>query len=859
MSRPWSTTLLQFAMFSLCWASSPGCVSSSGGKEEPVTPGDDGADPGDDGVDPNEDTGGSGSGDDGGSGSTGDDGTYTGDDSGGGTGGGDPHDADSDGLSDAVEEYIGSDPHDPTTDEDSLPDGDEIHIHGTDPLCADTDGDGYRDDEEVETLFTDPTDPNDPDLTEEPTPDCLESDGEGTPDDLLVDHDGDGLTLEEELDCGSSDFALGTSHDPHDTDNDGLDDVTECATACLLAYDSDSDDDLVPDGSEAGHGLDPCDSDTDNDGLLDGEEWWPPYFTDPADADSDDDGLNDKRDYDEGCDPNDEDTDDDGLNDWFEVDEGIDCDDDDTDGDGMSDMLELKTGGGKTATDPTDKDSVVDFIDPAAGDVWQCSDVEAVSVSRTSGSSAAYGTLSFPDDEAYYGTFSRVFDSGSSQWIYTSTECQCNNVLIAATGALDIAGVTVWAEDDVHAISYYSGTTAYTSRATEANWATKSVPAGVVVSTAWVTGAQALYSATDTVVDESATDGDADQVWAAFYETTSTPDGTTASSTDPTGTVDLRVSIMTPDDSVGQPNKISDCDELEWNSTLSNGLQFRVDLVSAMAMLPPSYTTPGATESCTPGHTGHTRFALLALDGRRSRPIPLSGSARYAHARAKRIRVRSWNGASALHLVQPDGSRVVLDATTDRITLPGSGWLLSETDFRVERTELGGMKDPELEVEHTCTGSDRPSEGPVSVPGYTLSYQKVDQLLSQLGMTGVLQALWPALTDLDQSPFRVRLELPDRFLQGPDRAWLRLDVAGVGTLAKLPIAPDLPSGLRSVTNPADVPRWTVNTQTGGRTVGGSVEQTASGLDVTLTAFSLGDPGHEGGALSTPVQFTLPAE
>ena len=63
-------------------------------------------------------------------------------------------DADSDGLSDAEEGELGTDPNDEDTDRDGLSDGDEVEL-GTDPLEEDSDGDGATDGEEIE-LGTDP-------------------------------------------------------------------------------------------------------------------------------------------------------------------------------------------------------------------------------------------------------------------------------------------------------------------------------------------------------------------------------------------------------------------------------------------------------------------------------------------------------------------------------------------------------------------------------------------------------------------------------------------------------------------------------------------------------------------------------
>lgn len=68
-------------------------------------------------------------------------------------------DDDNDGLSDAFEVSIGTDPLDPDTDNDGLLDGTEVEMGCPDPLNADTDGDTISDGDEVE-LGTDPCNPD---------------------------------------------------------------------------------------------------------------------------------------------------------------------------------------------------------------------------------------------------------------------------------------------------------------------------------------------------------------------------------------------------------------------------------------------------------------------------------------------------------------------------------------------------------------------------------------------------------------------------------------------------------------------------------------------------------------------------
>ena len=69
-------------------------------------------------------------------------------------------DTDGDGLSDALELALGTDPTNPDTDDDNLTDGQDVAF-GTDPLNPDTDGDGRLDGQEALIDGTDPLDPQD--------------------------------------------------------------------------------------------------------------------------------------------------------------------------------------------------------------------------------------------------------------------------------------------------------------------------------------------------------------------------------------------------------------------------------------------------------------------------------------------------------------------------------------------------------------------------------------------------------------------------------------------------------------------------------------------------------------------------
>jgi len=93
----------------------------------------------------------------------------------------------------------------------------------------------------------------------------------------LADTDNDGLS------DGDEEFVYGTDLDNPDTDDDGLLDGTEVdiaeGTGCPNPLDPDSDDDNLLDGDEVAIGTNPCDADTDGDGVPDDVD---PLPTDPG-------------------------------------------------------------------------------------------------------------------------------------------------------------------------------------------------------------------------------------------------------------------------------------------------------------------------------------------------------------------------------------------------------------------------------------------------------------------------------------------------------------------------------------------------------------------------------------------------
>jgi hypothetical protein len=112
-------------------------------------------------------------------------------------------DRDGDGLADATEDKIGSDPDNPDSDGDLLMDGVEYHIFACDPQSPDSDGDGVSDSVEV-GLGTDPLIPNvfAGDRDRDAIPDDYEARIGTNPD--KADSDGDGWHDGFELGVGSN-------------------------------------------------------------------------------------------------------------------------------------------------------------------------------------------------------------------------------------------------------------------------------------------------------------------------------------------------------------------------------------------------------------------------------------------------------------------------------------------------------------------------------------------------------------------------------------------------------------------------------------------------------------------------------
>ena len=253
-------------------------------------------------------------------------------------------DFDGDGLTNAEEAELGTDPEDPDSDDDGIFDGIEVGAM-YDPLDPDSDDDGLNDG------------------SEDANHDGVLDDGESSPI--------DGDTDDDELgDLAES--MLGSDPQDPDSDDDGL---------------TDGEEDRNDDGVIGPNETDPTDPDSDDGGELDGAEVNgdpangidPSDPNDPSDDDQDNDGLTTPNEALLGSDPNVADTDGDGRDDGDEAhnldgvldDNETDPTKADTDGDGLPDPLEDKDGDGvldEGETDPRNPDTDGDGVEDGKED-----------------------------------------------------------------------------------------------------------------------------------------------------------------------------------------------------------------------------------------------------------------------------------------------------------------------------------------------------------------------------------------------------------------------------------------------------------------------------------------------------------
>jgi len=249
-------------------------------------------------------------------------------------------DSDGDGLTDDVENGLGTDPFNSDSDGDGFSDGFEYE-HGYDPTNMDEDGNGIADgsdDADGDGVLN----KNDDDI-----------DGDGVKNAKDKDDDGDGVAdadepvvIEKKFDAvGPMDLVFRVrkesdvsfddqDQDTQDSDSDGVDDSDE-DSGSTDKFNPDSDGDGLDDSDEIAMGLDPNNPDSDGDGMSDGFEHDNGF--DPGNPDEDMNGVLDGSDDQDGdmvANMNDDDIDGDGE---------LNADDDDSDGDGMDDFDEQGT------------------------------------------------------------------------------------------------------------------------------------------------------------------------------------------------------------------------------------------------------------------------------------------------------------------------------------------------------------------------------------------------------------------------------------------------------------------------------------------------------------------------------------
>ncbi|MEQ8711848.1 MAG: T9SS type A sorting domain-containing protein [Cyclobacteriaceae bacterium] len=304
-------------------------------------------------------------------------------------------------------------------------------------LAQDTDGDGLSDSDEINLYDTDPNDPD--------------TDDDGLTDGFEVDN----------IDAGDpGDDATGFDPLDPDVDGDGLLDGQETASGLnsilsnllnpdiLSPFVTDSDNDGISDGDEYNNENQPTDptvSDTDGDGLNDGEEL--SLGTDPNVTDSDSDGLTDGEEANSatglGTDPNDPDSDDDGLTDLEEVQNGTDPLVFDSDGDGLSDFDEVKVYGTLPNDADTDDDEVSDgdevqvyLTSPFLTDTDEdgCTDGEEVAVGNDptdeNESTATYYADTDGDGFGNPNGETRVSCAAPEGFVLDNTDCNDTNAAI---------------------------------------------------------------------------------------------------------------------------------------------------------------------------------------------------------------------------------------------------------------------------------------------------------------------------------------------------------------------------------------------------------------------------------------------
>jgi hypothetical protein len=162
---------------------------------------------------------------------------------------------------------------------------------------------------------------------------------------------------------------------------------------------------------------------------------------------------------------------------------------------------------------------------------------------------------------------------------------------------------------------------------------------------------------------------------------------------------------------------------------------------------------------------------------------------------------------------------------------------------------------PVVEVTTHCEGVWSDAGAPGAPDSFALTWKELDKAARTLTGQSV-HAMLPDLEFTDLPMLRARFELPERFLDGPGQARLRLDLAGIQSTMRVRLEPVLDPALRSVTPPSAVRSWTFETRTPIGVVAGAIHTSGSGMMIELSERG---GGAERTPMGQPVTLHLPIE
>ena len=293
----------------------------------------------------------------------------------------------------------------------------------------------------------------------------LDSDHDGMPDDWEdlynlnknnsadagLDADNDGLTNLQE-------FIQGTNPTLSDTDNDGLTDGDEINNYNTNPLEADSDNDGLSDGLEVlNYHTDPLKSDSDDDGLTDEEEI-NTYITNPLSSDSDNDGLSDGFEVLYGFNPNADngdnnlDSDGDGLTTLEEFQLGSNPTLADTDGDGLNDGDEVNIYNTNLLLIDTDTDGMPDGWEVSYSLLPLVNDAEQDKDNDSFSNLKEYLYNTDPTDASSLPILTEAYSISGNYQLYKFDLISGEQELIGNTPSLDFEGLAFSPDHILYAV-----------------------------------------------------------------------------------------------------------------------------------------------------------------------------------------------------------------------------------------------------------------------------------------------------------------------------------------------------------------------------------------------------------------------